>query len=88
MTYLSTTDLRTKASLLVKMLASGKSVGLLHRSKVVGQIEPVVVENEDSKDVNVVDLKIFLQKAAPKVILKSKDKEKIYREHMMKKYGK
>lgn len=87
MTYLSTTDLRTKASLLVSLLASGKSVGLLHRSRVVGKIDPAIADSE-KVNVDVDKLKTFLQKAGPKVILKNSDKERIYRDRMMEKYGK
>lgn len=41
MQYITTTELRTKSSKLIETLREGKSVNLIHRSKVVGKVQPV-----------------------------------------------
>ncbi len=40
MQIITTTELRTKSKRLVKVLGEGKSVDLIHRSRVVGEITP------------------------------------------------
>ncbi len=84
MQYITTTELRTKASQLVKELKNGSSVTLIHRSKVVGQFRPAQPEP-----------KPFDPEAFDKVInglnlpqTTSSQREKIYRKHLMDKYDK
>lgn len=47
MDYITTTQLRTQTSKLVKALEKGESVTCIHRSKVIGVFEPV------EKDANI-----------------------------------
>jgi antitoxin (DNA-binding transcriptional repressor) of toxin-antitoxin stability system len=41
MNNMTTTNLRKKSAQLVKTLKKGESVSLIHRSKVIGVIEPI-----------------------------------------------
>lgn len=84
MQYITTTELRTKSSKLVQLLREGKSVELVHRSKVVGEIKPKIY---DPKPFNAAKfLKVVKKLNLPK--LSRKQMEANYRKHMMEKYGK
>ena len=83
MNYITTTDLRTKSSRLINSLLSGMETSLIHRSKIVGVIKP----SSTSKKFDVEAFKnaikdLHLPKTTPD------EREKIYRMHLMKKYGK
>jgi antitoxin (DNA-binding transcriptional repressor) of toxin-antitoxin stability system len=87
MQYISTTQLRTKSSELIKTLKSGRTVEIIHRSKVVGEIRPKTYEARPLTDNDISDLKkiiddLDLLKTTPK------QREKQYRKHMESKYGK
>lgn len=83
MDYITTTDLRTRSSKLVATLKKGGVVSLIHRSRMIGVIKPVI------------EKKLF---DATKFILFSKEitlpkttysqREKIYRQAITDKYGK
>lgn len=84
MNYITTTDLRTKSKDLVKALQEGHSVDLIHRSKIVGEIRPKIY---DPKPFDVERFKkIVARLNLPKTTYAQR--EKIYRAHLMKKYGK
>lgn len=86
MQYITTTQLRTKSSQLVKALENGEHVELIHRSKVIGEIKP----RYDKKPLTKEDIK-KLKKLANKLNLPKlnyKEREKIYRKHLEEKYGK
>ena len=86
MQYITTTQLRTKSKELVKELENGNSVPLVHRSKVVGEIRPrIAAKPLTEADINEI-LRIGEKLNLPK--LSHKEREKIYRKHLMKKYGK
>lgn len=84
MQYITTTDLRTKSSELIKSLQEGRKVSLIHRSKVVGEILPV------KEEFKVFNAKVFKQAVAKLNLRKTtyEQREKIYRAHLEKKYGK
>jgi len=84
MKFVTTTDLRTKSSNLVDSLKRGESVSLIHRSKIVGVIKPA---KEEPKKF---DAKRFarLVTALNLPLTTYAEREKRYREHLMKKYGK
>lgn len=86
MDYITTTNLRTQSSELVETLKRGGVVSLIHRSKVVGVIKPVkVVKTLTKTDID------QLKKAAKSLNLPNisyKERERIYRKHLMDKYGK
>ena len=86
MQLITTTQLRTKSKDLVKALLGGQSVNLIHRSKVVGQIKPIYEANPLTEE------GIRRIQAAAKNLnlphLTYKEREKIYRKHLIEKYGK
>ncbi len=86
MQVITTTQLRTKSKDLLKALKEGRSVDLIHRSKVVGEIKPAY----DTKPLTKEGIK-KIQEAAEKLNLPKLsygEREKIYRKHLMEKYGK
>lgn len=85
MQYITTTELRTKSKKLVEVLQEGQSIDLIHRSKLVGKINPVY----DAKPLTEEGIKRII-KAAKKLNLPKlsyKERERIYRKHLMEKYG-
>lgn len=84
--YITTTGLRTKSSQLIQSLKKGAKVSLIHRSKVVGIIEPI--KKSSPKTFNVEEFKKILKDLAPLKPTTPVEREKNYREHLMKKYGK
>ena len=84
MQYLTTTELRTKSTQLVNALKNGVSVSLIHRSKIIGKIQPV------QDQVKPFDIKEFKRLAKNLNLPKTTyaQREKIYRKHLMEKYGK
>lgn len=84
MQYITTTELRTKSKELVEVLMQGRSVDLVHRSKVVGEIKPKIYDPKPF------DLDKFL-KTVKKFNLPRLSQRQIktrYRKHIMEKYGK
>lgn len=84
MNYITTTDLRTKSSQLVADLKNGTKISLIHRSKVIGIIEPL---QEPIKTFDVRKFRKFI-KGVSKTSLSYEEKEKRYRKHLEEKYGK
>jgi len=87
MNYITTTDLRTKSSQLVKDLAKGNSVSLIHRSKILGIIKPVQKKSKTMTKANIQKLK-KLAKQLDLPDLSYEEREKKYRKHLLEKYGK
>lgn len=83
MQYITTTQLRTKSNELIKVLQEGNSVDLIHRSKVVGEIKPKIYDPKPFDPDKF--LKIARKLNLPK--LSYKERERRYRDHLMKKYG-
>ncbi len=86
MQTITTTQLRTRSKELIKALLEGQSVNLIHRSNVVGQIKPIY----DPKPLTEEGIK-RIQEAAKKLNLRKlshKERDRIYRKHLMEKYGK
>lgn len=84
MQYITTTELRTKSSKLVKTLKNGGVLRLIHRSMVIGEILPTYEPEPFDPDA----FEKFLNSLKPKKLVPMKDREKIYRKHLEKKYGK
>lgn len=84
MNTVTATELRTKTTQIFETLLRGETISLIRRSKIVGKIHP-----QDTK-ATLFDAKKFL--AAAKRLnlpyLSPKERERNYREHLMKKYGK
>lgn len=86
MQVITTTQLRTKSKDLIKTLQEGQSVNLIHRSRVVGQIKPIY----EAKPLTEEGIR-RIQAAAKNLNLPHltyKERKKIYRKHLMEKYGK
>lgn len=84
MQFITTTELRTKSSKVVKTLKSGGNFRLIHRSKVIGEIIPVSEPKPFDPDA----FEKFLDGLKPKKPVARKDRNKIYRKHLENKYGK
>ena len=84
MQTITTTELRTQSPKLVNSLRLGKTVSLIHRSKIIGTISPAEPQPK------VFDAKKFLKiiKDLPMVKTSTEEREKAYRKHLEKKYGK
>ena len=83
MQVITTTQLRTKSKELVKVLQEGRSVDLIHRSKIVGEIKPKIYDPkpfDPDKFLKIVK-RLSLPKLTPRQI------EARYRAAMMKKHG-
>ncbi len=85
MNYITTTQLRTQTTNLLSALHDGETVDLIHRSQVVGEI----------RQKRVIKNKLFNSKRMSKIVeelnlpkLTEAQREKNYREAMMKKHGK
>lgn len=85
MQYITTTELRTKSSKIVKTLKEGGNLRLIYRSKVIGEIlpkqEPKPLTKEDIARLKKLAVELNLPK------LSYKEREKRYRQHLMEKYG-
>lgn len=86
MQYITTTQLRTKSTDLISLLAAGASVDLIHRSKIVGTIQPKSHEPKALTPKDIIDLKKAI-KALNLPKLSDKQREANYRRHLLKKYG-
>jgi len=83
MKYITATELRTKSKELVRHLKDGGSTSLIYKSKVIAQINPA------EKKPKVVDEHFieFMKKASTNTVTTHKQREQIYRKHLMDKYG-
>lgn len=84
MQLISTTELRTKSRELISTLLSGRSVDLIHHSRIVGKVKPVI-----KKQLKTIDSR-SLQKKLDKLpfpYLTPKEIDRRYRIAMMKKHG-
>ena len=84
MNFITTTDLRTKSKDLIKALREGRSIDLIHRSRVVGEIKPKIYDPKPFDPDKF--LKIVKKLNPPK--LSHKQIEARYRKAMMEKHGK
>lgn len=83
MNYITATDLRTKTSQIIKDLKRGGSMSLIHRSKIIGVLKPVYEPKP-------FDANAFKRAIKDLNLPKTThaQRERIYRAHLMKKYGK
>lgn len=87
MQAISTTQLRTKSKDLIATLLSGRSVDLIHRSKVIGEVKP---SKKEPKTLSATDIEKIIKIAKSLKLPKLTDRqlEANYRRHIVKKYGK
>ncbi len=85
MDYITTTDLRTKASKLKDSLERGESTFVLHRSRIIGVFEPYESNNNtfSLKQLS----KLHKSISPSKIQYTYKEREKIYAKHLKEKYG-
>ena len=86
MEYITTTQLRTNSSQLVKSLKRGGTVSLIHRSKVIGAIKPAQASFVTITDI--ADFRKALHAAKLRKLIPKSQREKIYRKRLEEKYGK
>lgn len=87
MQYVTTTELRTKSKELIQTLQEGRSVDLVHRSRVVGRVQPAIDEPKPlTKEAIKKIKKLARELNLPK--LSYRERERRYRKHIMEKYGK
>ena len=84
MQIITTTQLRTKSKDLIKVLQAGRSVDLIHRSKIVGEIRPKIYDPKpfDAHKFAKIVKKLNFSSLTPQQM------EAKYRAAMMKKHGK
>lgn len=87
MEYISTTDLRTKSSQLIKALQKGKTIRLVYRSQVVGNISPQAPLKTEKSEISLLDIHDYLVRIIPPKE-RDIDWKAIYRKELQKKYGK
>lgn len=85
MDYITTTNLRTESSKLIEDLKKGRSVSLIHRSKIVGVIKPASLT---AGSIDAAELRKFLTGVKPKKLVPQQQREKAYRRNLLEKYGK
>ncbi len=93
MHVITTTQLRTQTTRLVKALEAGEDVTLIHRSKILGKI--VVDTKTNDETVNPTPKKVFDPKRFAKLVEELNlpptthaERDAIYRQHLEEKYGK
>lgn len=86
MQVITTTQLRTRTKELVKVLQEGRSVDLIHRSRVVGEIKPAQASFVTITDIS--EFRKALRAAKPKRLIPKSKREKIYRKRLEEEYGK
>lgn len=85
MDYITTTNLRTQSSKLVDDLKKGRSVSLVHRSKIVGVIKPAFLT---AGQINLGNLRKFLARVKPEKLIPQQQRESVYRQNLLEKHGK
>lgn len=84
MDIITSTELRTEVPKVIETLLHGGVIDLVHRSKIVGEIRP---KKQEVKPFNARQFLKFARKLnLPK--LSYEERERRYRDHIMKKYGK
>jgi len=86
MQLITTTQLRTKTSDLVKILAKGEETRLIHRSKIIGRILPYYQEKPPLTKESIKKLQKTIDDLNfPQLTIAQR--EIIYRKHIEEKYG-
>ena len=83
----NTTNLRYQTKKVVNLLKDGASLYLIHRSSIIGKIEPL----KKIKEKTVEDIEKFLtliKEIKPKKLIDSQKRKKIYLKHLKNRYEK
>lgn len=86
MNYITTTQLRTMSTSLVDMLMAGEQVNLIHRSKIIGIIEP---KEKDEKILTREDVEKLYSAISILNLPKTTrfQRKQTYLRHIIQKYG-
>lgn len=87
MQTITTTELRTKSKSLVESLIAGKSVQLIHRSQVIGEIHPKEQVRKKITTKDITELSKLLSVIKPTKVLPKNQRGKVYRQNLQKKHG-
>lgn len=85
MNYITTTQLRTETPDLIATLIAGRSVDLIHRSEVIGEIKPKRTSKPKYFDAQKAQ-EVIEKMALPKLTQRERDKN--YSDAMVQKHGK
>lgn len=88
MDFITTTNLRTQTPALIHSMSQGKSVALIHRSKIIGDLVPRKTQTVDVPSLEKFNL--FMDRLGaklPKRDLTSKQRQTAYHKHLKIKYG-
>lgn len=83
--YISTTELREQSSKVISRLKAGEDVTLIHRSRIVGVIKPIIVQ---PRPFHLLKFKKSLAELKQKRIIPRSQRDRVYREHLLEKHGK
>ncbi len=86
MQIITTTELRTKSKELVKTLKQGKSVSLIHRSKVIGILKPEVEIKKPLVLDQLKQIELLLTQIRPKKLIPQSKRDIVYRKNLEEKY--
>ncbi len=88
MNFITTTQLRTKTRELTRALSRGEKVKLVHRSRIVGTIEPDATQKKPLSREDIKKLKALFTSMKPKKLIPRNKRDYYYRKHLMEKHGK
>ena len=87
MDIITSTELRTKVPRVIETLLHGGVIDLVHRSRIVGEIRPKTKSQKVLTQKDIRELMLLAKKMnLPK--LSYRERERVYRKHLMEKYGK
>lgn len=85
MEYVTTTGLRTQSPQVVRLLRKGESISLIHRSEIIGTISPDAMSAPVATPEK---LTAFFTALRPKTLVPKVRRMSVYRDRLLKKYGK
>lgn len=83
--YISTTELREQSSKVVSKLKLGEDLLLVHRSKIIGVIKPMVKKAKIITDI--AKFEKALDAIKPKKLIPRHLRDAVYRRNLLAKYG-
>lgn len=83
--YISTTELREQSSKVVSKLRRGEDMMLIHRSKIIGVIKPLLSQTESIDDLS--EFKKVLSVLKPIKVIPYHNRREKYRKYLQRRYG-
>lgn len=84
--FVTTTQLREQSSKIIAKLISGENITLIHRSKMVGVIKPLISNTRGIDDIK--GFKRTLLALKSEIVIPLEKRRKIYSDYLKKRYGK